>query len=82
MTYQPWDDEELTDPEGQKKFKEIQDLSETEGSTVSTAKLRMDICKSCPELSWYFCNNCGCYMPFKTRLRGAKCPINKWLPET
>lgn len=24
------------------------------------------------------CNLCGCYMPVKTKLADAKCPVNKW----
>lgn len=40
---------------------------------------RMAICKSCPELiSFNRCNQCGCLMDVKTRLRGAHCPLGKW----
>ena len=24
------------------------------------------------------CQECGCFMPAKTRLKGAVCPIGKW----
>lgn len=41
---------------------------------------RMNICLSCPsfvELTKQ-CKKCGCYMPAKTRLEKATCPMNKW----
>lgn len=39
---------------------------------------RMDICKTCNNLKFLFCNECKCYMPAKTWLEKEKCPINKW----
>jgi len=46
----------------------------------SHAQGRMDICKACPELIQLTdqCKKCGCFMQFKTKLEGAKCPIGKW----
>jgi len=41
---------------------------------------RMNTCISCPsfiELTKQ-CKKCGCYMPAKTRLKKATCPMNKW----
>jgi len=44
------------------------------------AKVRMDICKACPELIKLTsqCKKCGCLMNVKTKLESAKCPIGKW----
>ena len=46
------------------------------------AKKRMDICKECERFANLkplgYCKECGCYMPFKTRLLGSECPIGKW----
>jgi hypothetical protein len=45
------------------------------------AKRRWEICKECPELMMYICKQCGCFMPAKTRLRSANCPLQKWTSE-
>jgi hypothetical protein len=44
------------------------------------AEVRLNICKSCPELIKITsqCKQCGCLMNFKTKLESAKCPIGKW----
>jgi len=41
---------------------------------------RMDICNSCPFLSKTTkqCDKCHCFMPLKTTLSIAECPIGKW----
>ena len=41
---------------------------------------RAIICKSCEHLVQRLevCKKCGCYMPWKTQLDWAKCPIGKW----
>lgn len=41
---------------------------------------RVIICKSCDHLlqKLEICKKCGCYMPWKTQLDFAKCPIGKW----
>jgi hypothetical protein len=38
------------------------------------------ICKQCEHLVQIFnvCNVCGCFMPIKTKLKRAECPIGKW----
>lgn len=42
---------------------------------------RMEICEACPELSFAkTCNECHCFMPMKTRLAHASCPLGKWGP--
>lgn len=44
------------------------------------AKRRMDICKECPFFNSKnsTCNNCGCYLPMKTKWKSEHCPIEKW----
>ena len=40
---------------------------------------RWDICQTCPELTnANRCKQCGCFMKLKVRIKGAKCPLNKW----
>jgi hypothetical protein len=41
---------------------------------------RLEICKACPEFlkPTSQCKKCGCFMPLKTKLAEAVCPINKW----
>jgi hypothetical protein len=41
---------------------------------------RKDICKECPEFhaKKVKCRKCGCYINIKGRLKGAKCPLDKW----
>jgi hypothetical protein len=41
---------------------------------------RMAICNACDELSMAkTCGICHCFMPMKTRLAHAECPIGKWV---
>ncbi len=43
------------------------------------AAARMEVCKACPQLSpKNFCGFCHCYMPTKTKLRAAYCPVRLW----
>lgn len=41
---------------------------------------RFNICKSCEEFNdlTRTCKKCGCFMPTKTTIAKAKCPIGKW----
>lgn len=40
---------------------------------------RIEECKKCPELTRFrTCNQCGCFMPVKTRIKSASCPLGKW----
>ena len=55
---------------------------------VEISDKRMSICKECPELRKKTsrkgvkdtCQQCNCYMPEKTKLPGAFCPLDppKW----
>lgn len=44
------------------------------------ANKRYEICQQCPELVDLTkqCKQCGCFMPLKTKLEDASCPLNKW----
>lgn len=43
--------------------------------------IRIETCKTCPELNRLgMCRQCGCFMPAKTRIKSASCPIGKWHP--
>lgn len=47
---------------------------------------RLKICRRCPELRYVGlksksvkkCNQCGCYLELKTKLRHENCPLGKW----
>lgn len=41
---------------------------------------RMEICHGCDRLNGLLqtCRECGCFMPAKTRLAHAECPLGKW----
>ena len=46
-----------------------------------TPEERMAICKKCPHLGrWKVCDKCKCFMPLKTKIRWAECPLEppKW----
>lgn len=44
---------------------------------------RMDICRGCEFLNGLEqCVKCGCFMPVKTMLPHAFCPLDKWQAET
>lgn len=49
-------------------------------ATEETATQRYEICKACPELIALTkqCKLCLCFMPAKTKLQEATCPIEKW----
>lgn len=44
------------------------------------ARIRMSICKRCPRFHPITnnCLECGCFMPIKTGLLHAECPLQKW----
>lgn len=39
---------------------------------------RVSICKNCDQLARLFCKQCKCFMPVKTWVANANCPLNKW----
>jgi hypothetical protein len=42
---------------------------------------RIKICRECEHYKAFICSQCGCFMPLKTKLKGAECPKQKWLKE-
>jgi hypothetical protein len=45
----------------------------------SIKKERYALCEECPHfLATKQCSKCGCFMPAKTGLLHATCPISKW----
>lgn len=46
----------------------------------AAAQGRYEICLSCPELIHLTkqCKQCGCFMAMKTKLKAARCPLEKW----
>ena len=42
---------------------------------------RIKICRQCEHYKMFICTQCGCFMPAKTRLKGAECPKQFWLKE-
>lgn len=44
-------------------------------------KNRESVCESCPFLNGQMCNDCGCLLPAKRRMRLEQCPVGKWLPD-
>lgn len=49
------------------------------GKEAPLQKKRLKICGKCPHLKQNKrCAKCNCYMPAKTAVPGAKCPLRKW----
>jgi hypothetical protein len=48
--------------------------------TRTERKERLDICRGCDHFSKRLstCGICGCFMPLKTTLSNAECPIGLW----
>lgn len=58
-------------------------IQEIKASTLvapEVAEQRIEICRKCPELmeKAMLCQKCGCFMPGKTKLVVATCPLGKW----
>jgi hypothetical protein len=50
-------------------------------ATQQQADQRFDTCKRCINMSVLnTCNQCGCFMPAKVRLKHSYCPIQFWGP--
>lgn len=39
---------------------------------------RIKICRECDRYKAFFCKECGCFMPAKTRMKNQRCPLGKW----
>lgn len=44
----------------------------------SFAQQRLAICRNCENYVAMICKKCGCFMPAKSRLKSAECPIQLW----
>ena len=55
-------------------------LHPAEYTDSETATQRYEICSQCPELTQHTkqCKKCACFMVLKTKLKHAKCPMEKW----
>jgi hypothetical protein len=55
-------------------------LYPTEYADNNTATERYEVCLQCPELTQHTkqCKKCSCFMVLKTKLKHAKCPMEKW----
>jgi hypothetical protein len=52
---------------------------DTEYAPVDEIAHRIKICEGCDKfLKTKQCSECGCFMPLKTRLLHAQCPLDKW----
>lgn len=81
----------MTSPwqEWKKKNKERQQTGEvrpwdifnpdTDYIDEETSNNRLSICEQCEHFTAVkSCTECGCFMPVKTRLTEARCPVGKW----
>lgn len=48
------------------------------GMNNKLSKKRMSKCLDCDLLRWWFCKDCGCFIPAKTRVEDEDCPLEKW----
>jgi hypothetical protein len=52
---------------------------DTEYVSAEESDRRYSICEECPQLMVSKqCKSCGCFMPAKTKMLHATCPLNKW----
>lgn len=47
---------------------------------IRISQERLEVCKSCDRFDEENsrCNECGCFMKYKTLLPWSKCPLDKW----
>jgi len=64
---------------GDKVFESISKLAEDVVADDDLHKTRYNICNDCDKLNkMKFCNECGCYMPVKSKFKIFNCPLQKW----
>lgn len=58
----------------------VKEASKDANDQHDKARLRLEVCKRCPAFNHKTmrCNDCGCFMPAKVQLNGAKCPQGRW----
>ncbi|TFG98284.1 hypothetical protein E4H12_06470 [Candidatus Thorarchaeota archaeon] len=47
-------------------------------ATKQKTQERLSICEVCPARDNKRCTACGCYLPWKTKLKNAECPMDQW----
>lgn len=45
---------------------------------LTLAEQRQAICEPCEFFKAFICTECMCFLPIKTRLKSASCPVGKW----
>jgi len=55
-------------------------LNSNNYASEELGRKRFGMCLECPELiqATKQCKQCGCFMPLKTKLEAAVCPLEKW----
>ena len=48
------------------------------GMNDKLSRERMSKCLECDLLKRWFCKDCGCFVPAKTRVKGESCSQGKW----
>ena len=48
------------------------------GMNDELSRTRVAKCMKCDLLKRWFCKNCGCFIPAKTRVKDESCPLGKW----
>lgn len=70
-------------PQTEEEYSAVTPLDLLNSSNYTTKDIRdhrLDICRGCVRFFKlaHSCKECGCFMPMKTWLKGAECPLNKW----
>jgi hypothetical protein len=49
-------------------------------ATRNMSQVRRMVCEVCPKRNKFLdqCNECGCFLPAKTRVKDAACPLQLW----
>lgn len=48
------------------------------GMNDKLSRTRIIKCLECDLLKRWFCKSCGCFIPAKSRVKDADCPLKKW----
>jgi len=71
------------EPKSEEEYAAVTPLDLLDGRNYTTKDIRdkrLEICKGCVRFHrlTHSCQECHCFMPLKTWLSEAECPINKW----
>lgn len=58
----------------------VKDTLKGDFSDGDISRERYSICQGCEffKHATFTCGKCGCFMPAKTKLKNADCPVGKW----